>query len=462
MPLLSWLLNACYLLTVAAAAPILAYRMVVHGKYRRGWAEKFLGCLPARAADPHRRCVWLHAVSVGEVLQLRGVLSDLTSRRDDLDIVVTTTTSTGHEVARAQLAEKFNCRVHYFPLDFSWAVKRALQRIRPDAVVLVELELWPNFIAHVARAGIPLALINGRISEKSYRGYRRIRPLMKRLFRCFDVMAVQNIAYAERLRRLGAAAARLHVTGSIKFDQVETNRDNPHTRELREVFGLQPGQPVFIAGSTQHPEETIALETWAQLREDHPDLRLILVPRHQERFEDVARLIERRGWSLIRRSDSRAPLTAGPQTGDSTDTTEQGVTPGAETPPVLLLDTLGELGACWGLADIAFVGGSLTRRGGQNMIEPAAYGAAVLFGPNTRNFRDVVEHLLEGGAARVVQDQAELLTMVKKLLNEPERARRLGETAQQLVLGQQGATRWTVDAIEGLLRSPMKRHSRAA
>ena len=420
-----WLLNCVYAVLIAVFSPMLLRRMVREGKYRDGWPAKFLGSLPPRTSD--RPCIWFHAVSVGEVLQLQAVVAQMRIARPDVEIVVTTTTSTGYDVARQKFAGDHVC---YFPLDFSWAVRRALDRIRPQAIVLVELELWPNFVRTANRRGIPIVLVNGRISEKSHRGYRRIRPFVGSLLRRLSIIAVQNDLYGGRLLDLGAPPERVIVTGSIKFDGVQTDRNNPRTNGLREAFGIQPGATVFIAGSTQDPEEEYAVDAYLALRPRFPNLRLVVVPRHKERFDEVAAAITRRGLPLLRRSTGQ--LQHGRH---------------SSSPPILLLDTLGELSACWGLADVAFVGGSLTQRGGQNMIEPAAYGAAVLFGPNTKNFRDVVDVLLAGSAARVVHDDADLKNTVEQFLADPEAARKLGRVAQRLVLAQQGATARTIDKI---------------
>jgi 3-deoxy-D-manno-octulosonic-acid transferase len=436
-PGMNALLNLAYLLILLLAVPVLLYRRIVHGKYRDGWTEKLLGRLPVPDGNAPR--VWFHAVSVGEVLQLETLVADLQRQRPDLDIVITTTTSTGLAVAK----DKFpRCHVCYFPLDFSWAVRYAIARVRPDAVVLVELELWPNFIREVQRRGIPLLLVNGRISEQSFRGYRRLRFLMRPVLNCFRHLAVQSETYAQRLEQLGAPSERITVTGSIKFDGVQTDRDNPRTQELRRALGIGETERVFVAGSTHAPEEEFALDAWRQLHREFPHLRLVLVPRHKERFDEVARLVESRGLPLRRRSETNAE--GGPSFDSRLSTLDS---------PVILLDTLGELSACWGLADVAFVGGSLTPRGGQNMIEPAAYGAAVLFGPNTRNFREVVERLLEGDAARVVRNGDELESQVRELLRNPAAAERLGRNAQRLVLAQQGATRRTLTLITHVLPS---------
>jgi 3-deoxy-D-manno-octulosonic-acid transferase len=240
---------------------------------------------------------------VGEVLQLQTVIEGIQTQRSDIEFVITTTTRTGLDVAKEKFPDHFVC---YCPLDFSWAVRRAFECIRPDAVVLVELELWPNFILEAERTGTPLALINGRISAKSFRGYCRIRLLMKRLLACFETFAVQNETYKARLAALGAPEDRIEVTGSIKFDRVQTDRHNPQTEELRRSFGLQEHERILVAGSTQAPEEEYALDTWLTLQRHHPELRLILVPRHKERFDQVAELVEGRGLPLLRRSRQTA------------------------------------------------------------------------------------------------------------------------------------------------------------
>jgi 3-deoxy-D-manno-octulosonic-acid transferase len=430
-----WFLNVAYFALLAAVSPVLVWRIVARGKYRTGWREKLLGQVPRRVGD--RPCLWLHAVSVGEVLQLEPVVKELRSRLPALEFVISTTTPTGRSVAEAKFPHDSIC---YFPLDFSWAVRAAVRRIRPTAIVLVELELWPNFVLHARRSGIPVALINGRLSERSLRGYRRLRPVVRNLLGGLHAVAVQNDTYAERFVELGAPPDRLQVTGSIKFDRVMTDRRNVKTAELRAAFGISESDRVFVAGSTQETEESAALDAYLALRDHFPALRLILVPRHKERFDEVARLIESRGLPLCRRTD------------------RSGVWPQTDVGrPVLLLDTLGELSACWGLADVAFVGGSLTNRGGQNMIEPAGFGAALLFGPNTQNFRDVVELLLSADAARVVRSRAELTAAVADCLEHPERARQQGAKAQQLVLAQQGATARTVEilaSLPGLVPAP--------
>jgi 3-deoxy-D-manno-octulosonic-acid transferase len=439
--IVGWVLNCVYALLLLTVAPVLVYRRIRFGKYRGGWREKLTGQLVRQ--HPDRQCIWFHAVSVGEVLQLQKVLDETASRFPAAELFITTTTDTGYEVARTKYPQH---TVAYFPLDFTWSVSQALKSIHPDLVVLVELELWPNFIFQCQKRAIPLALINGRIGERSYRGYSRIRPLLRRVLDCFDVLAVQNETYGQRLISLGAPTDRVVVTGNIKFDRAESDRSSAKTMDLRRAFGIQLDEQVFIAGSTQSPEEMYALDAWRSLRADFPKLRLILVPRHKERFDDVAELVHQRGVTLLRRSELTGVISAS----------------STSSHPVILLDTLGELAACWGLADIAFVGGSLTNRGGQNMLEPAGYGAAVLFGPNTWNFKDITEALLSRDAAKVVRDADELTSALKELLENPGLAKQLGRTAREFVAEQQGATVKTIDRIVPLISIPLVEKIRAA
>ncbi len=447
----SWMLNAVYAGLLALLGPILIWRAVRHGRYRRGLRQKFAGALPIPA--DHRPAVWFHAVSVGEVIQLRKIVAEFrTQAADQYQIIVTTSTDTGFDLARQHFPES---TVTWFPLDFSWAVSRALHRLQPALVVLMELELWPNFISACSRQSIPVAVVNGRISDRSFRGYSRIRRITAPMLRRTRLIAAQTPQYAERLIALGAPHSQVHVTGSVKFDGVVTDRRHPATQVLRELFGIRDTDIVFIAGSTQSPEEELALCAWQRLQRRWPALRLILVPRHRERFEEVAHLVQDAGLPLIRRS----MLPPGPSDRQNSPG-ESRETPGSAAPaagatsgpePVILLDTIGELGACWGLAEIAFVGGSFGSRGGQNMIEPAAYGAAVLFGPHTSNFRDVVATLQDAAACLPLAQPEDLLPALEHLLTDPGRRQTLGRNAQQIVLTQQGATSRTVSLLTNIL-----------
>jgi len=423
------LLDLVYLLTILAALPWLVYQAIRKGKYREGFAQKFLGRVPPRDPADRRPCLWLHAVSVGEVNLLAPLLRQIAAQRPDVQCVISTTTMTGMALARKKYPD---LPAFYCPLDFSWAVRTAIRRVRPDVLILAELELWPNLVRAARRLGARVAVINGRLSEHSFRGYRRIRFLVRRLLARIDLVAVQDETCAQRFRQLGARPETVHVTGSLKYDGAQTERNNPATGRLRRLAGFAPDDVVFLAGSTQEPEEELALAAFQALRDRWPRLRLVLVPRHPDRFEAVARLLDRSGLPWQRRTALEAEGPH-PQT------------------RIVLIDVVGELGAWWGTARIAFVGGSLGNRGGQNMIEPAAYGAAVSFGPNTWNFRDVVSAMLDRQAAVVIQSGDELTAFVRRCLEDPAFAAALGDRARELVSQQLGATRRTLDLLEPLV-----------
>ena len=323
---------------------------------------------------------------------------------------------------------------------------RRCEEFARSLLVLAELELWPNLIRAAKQQGARVAIINGRMSDKSFPRYRRIRPLVAHLLRKIDYIAVQNVESAARFQKLGAPADRVHITGSLKFDGAETDRGNPRTTALRRLAAFADDDIIFLAGSTQEPEEQIAIDIYRRLAAEQPRLRLVLVPRHPERFESVAKLLDASELPWVRRTQlepSPSPSLQGRGMNNSRDATHRR--------PIVLVDTVGELGAWWGTAAIAFVGGSFGSRGGQNMIEPAAYGAAVAFGPNTWNFRDIVGSLQSADAAVVVRNRVELEAFVRRCLEEPHYAAELGSRSQNLVKGQLGATRRTLARLESLL-----------
>jgi len=427
---MTYLFDAAYLFALLLASPWLLWRSLRTGRYREGFGAKLLGIVHERtAAGP---CVWLHAVSVGEVNLLGTLLAELAGARPDWQCVVSTTTQTGYALARRRYPD---LTVFYCPLDFSWAVRRALRRIRPTLVVLAELELWPNLIRLATENGTKVAVVNGRLSPRSFGGYKRGRWLIRPLLQRLELIAVQNEEYAARFLALGARPESVHVTGSLKFDRAQTDRETPAVERLRTLARFAPDDIVFLAGSTQDPEESLALDAFRRLSPAHPKLWLVIVPRHPERFSSVAAMLAASGVRWQRRSEldqgSPDPLAR-----------------------VLLVDVVGELGAWWGTAQIGFVGGSLSSRGGQNMIEPAAYGVATSFGPNTQNFRDVVAALLSVNAAVEVADGAELTDFVRRCLEDANHATALGRRAQSFVVAQRGATARTLNLLFPLIDSP--------
>jgi 3-deoxy-D-manno-octulosonic-acid transferase len=427
-------LDAIYAALLVVFAPVLLFRLIRTGKYRDGWCEKFLGNAPWRIGD--HPCLWFHAVSVGEVLLLRPLIHEMGRRRPNWQIVISTTTSTGLSVARRTFPDLIT---FYAPLDFSWATRRAVARVRPSVLALVELELWPNLIREANRSGTKVAIINARLSARSYRGYRRLRGPLRPTLGRIDVVTAQNAEYARRFVELGVPRNRVSVTGSVKYDGLESDRNNPKTRELRHWLGLTSSQPVFVAGSTMEGEEEAVLAAYRVARRQHPALRLILVPRHRERFESVAQWLALQGEEVVRRSQLNMPAASAA---------------GGGSPPIILIDSIGELAAVWGLADLAFVGGSLRPgRGGQNMMEPAAYGASVMFGPHVANFRETVDQLLRRQAARQVADAGELTSGLLDDLENPEVAAQRGVAGRTFVLSQHGASGRTLAELDRLITS---------
>jgi 3-deoxy-D-manno-octulosonic-acid transferase len=430
---MSYVLNILYACAIVVLSPWLLFKALTTGKYRRGLWSKLTGSAVERLGE--ERCVWFHGVSVGEIVLLEHVVAAFRRRHPDWQCVVSTTTDTGLAEANKRFA---GLAVFHWPFDFTWAVRRAMRRVRPNLVVLAEGELWPNFLGRAQRLGIPVAVINGRMSPRSMRRYELLGGLTQRLLNRLALCAAQTDEYARNYCMLGADLDNVYVTGNVKFDGACANRDNERTGQLRALLAVQAEDLIWIAGSTQAPEEQYAIDIYRRVRVRHPQLRLFLVPRQRDRFDEVARLLERSEVQFVRRSTLTEPV--------------------ADRRAVVLVDTIGELGALWGLADVAFVGGSLDgQRGGQNMIEPAAYGAAVVFGPHVWNFKEIAAHLVAAGAAVQVLSAAELEHEVDRLLADHAARARLGEAARRFVESQQGATERTVDLLERLLPDAERR-----
>ncbi|MGQ9504075.1 MAG: 3-deoxy-D-manno-octulosonic acid transferase [Thermogutta sp.] len=452
-----WLMDAVYLFILLATSPIWITRILLQRqKYRQGWAEKLFGLVPHRNQD--KPCLWFHAVSVGEVNLLGPLLAEVRRRFPQYDVVLSTTTQSGMDVIRKKYG---NLLAFFCPLDFSWAVRRAMRRIRPELLVLTELELWPNLIRAATECGAGVAVVNARLSDRSFQGYRRIRWFFSGVLRRIALVAAQDATTAQRFVELGVPPSRVVVTGSLKFDGAEFDRNNHATQRFRRLAQLKDDEIVFLAGSTQKEEEILALRVYQELAEKFPQLRLIVVPRHPERFAEVAGMLERSGLPWQRRSqlvesedeESRRTLPLmGLSESISLKRGENGISDPSLSKPIILVDSVGELAAWWGTAHIALVGGSFGSRGGQNMLEPAGYGAAVCFGPNTWNFRDIVAHLLKADAAVVVHNFDELRQFVRRCLEDPQYAAALGKNARALILAHRGATQRTVEQLQRLLR----------
>lgn len=418
-----------YTLLFHLGLPLVALRLFLRGRkapaYRERIGERFaLGLPPLQPGG-----IWVHAVSVGESIAAAPMIRALLERYPQLPITVTCMTPTGSERIRAMFANEPRIQHCYLPYDLPWAAARFLDKARPKLGIIMETELWPNHIHQCARRGIPVALANARLSERSARGYARFAGLTRPMLEEMSLFAVQTEAEAERFRQLGARPATVQVTGSIKFDLKIDEQLLPRARELRGQWGATQ-RPVWIAASTHDGEDALILAAHQQLLAVHGDALLILVPRHPERFDAVHQLCSEQ-FATVRRSTG-APVDAQTR--------------------VLLGDTMGELLFLYALADIAFVGGSLVPTGGHNPLEPAALALPVIMGPHVFNFLEISAMLREAGALEQVDDAVGLATEVRRLIELPQDARKMGEAGVAVMRANQGALQQLLDGLGGLIR----------
>ncbi len=435
-----------------------------------GWRERF-GLLPieppvpipdSRLPSPGSGSIWVHAVSVGETLAVLPLVKELRQLYPDRRIFLSHVTPAGRQASEVKLPDvegRF-----YLPLDWRWATDRAVARVRPALLVVVETELWPNLLRAARQSGAKIALVNARLSERSFRGYRVARPFMKRVLENIDWIGAQSAGDAERFLKLGAPPERVEVSGNVKFDAAASglgNRDsglatrdsgkdkedpifqflNPKPRNSKSISGLDNGTkspipipetrvpspesraPIFVAASTMPGEEALLLPTWSAIRQIYPKALMIVAPRHPARGDQVAQLLSSNGLSFVRRTAIR--------NGQSREAPEV---------EILLLDTIGELAGIFAFADLVFMGGSLVPTGGHNLLEPAYWSKPILFGPHMQNFRDVTSLFLNAGAAVQVRDAAEFEAVALKLLADEPRRNRMGKAARALLDREAGAT----------------------
>lgn len=409
--------------------PLVAIRLWLRARkapaYARRIGERFAWGLPALVPGG----IWVHAVSVGESIAAAPMIRALLQRYPQLPITVTCMTPTGSERIKALFAEEPRVQHCYLPYDLPCAAKRFLDQVRPKLGVIMETELWPNHIHQCARRGIPVALANARLSERSARGYARFPRLTRPMLGEMSLFAVQTEAEAERFRQLGAGTDTVEVTGSIKFDLTIDPQLLESASALRRQWQAVD-RPVWIAASTHEGEDEVVLAAHQRLLASYPDALLILVPRHPERFDSVAQLCEREGFATVRRSSAQ-PVTV--QTS------------------VLLGDTMGELLFLYALADSAFVGGSLVPNGGHNLLEPAALAKPVLSGPHLFNFLEIAAQLRAAGALQEVEDAESLALAVQRLFELPRDAQRMAEAGLKVMRSNQGALQRLLDGLGRLL-----------
>lgn len=394
-----------------------------------GWSMR-LGRYPAsiRQRLAGQRSVWIHAVSVGEVMAMRPLIDRLASEQPRWSLVVSTVTRTGFDVARRFVGDRGV--VIYGPLDIRLAVRRALTMIQPAILILAESEFWPLLIHQCRRRGVPIVVVNGRVSDRAFGRYRMMKPLLRPMLRRINLFLVQSDVDAQRVITMGAPAERVKVMGSLKWDAgMLTRPDPPQVEALAAHLGVGPEHTVIVAGSTHRGEEAQVLDAYDALRKELSGVRLIIAPRHLERLSEVEALIQQRGHRVVRVST---------QHGGAWD--------------VALIDTMGQLPLYYALATAVFIGGSLIPHGGQNPIEPASLGKPVVFGPFMQNFGDIVQHLLREDAARQLRDGETLASALRDLLTNRRLAQAMGQRAQALTEHLSGTTQRTLDALSGFLK----------
>jgi 3-deoxy-D-manno-octulosonic-acid transferase len=418
--LYSALLGLFLLLTL----PYWLLQMLRHGKYRAGLAQR-LGRVPAALAAPNQPTIWVHAVSVGEVVAASGVVASLKEKFPSHRVLVSTTTSTGQKLAARHFGAE---NVFYFPLDFGFAIRPWLAALRPELVVVAETEFWPNFLRLAKRGGARIAVINGRISDRSLSGYKRLRFWLPKILDNVTLFLAQTEEDRRRLIEIGVREPKVAVAGNLKFD-VAPPAPPAIVESLRQNLGRSEAGPVLVCGSTLEDEEGPLLSAFRNVLANHPKAVMVLAPRHPERFALVEEMVKKLGFRCSRRSLWGGEPVAG---------------------GVFLLDSIGELAALYSLATVAFVGGSLVPRGGHNILEPALYGVPVVTGNHYENFRDIVDFFLSRHAVRVV-GVAELPLAFMELIDNREERERLGQNALAAIESQRGATARTVNALVPLL-----------
>ena len=435
-----FVIDSFYLSAATLGAPYIVVKLFVSERFRSGLMQK-LGWLPERRGSAP--CFWVHAASVGEMLASRPLVKALDETFPDWEVILSTNTNTGLSVARKDFGDKLS---FYFPFDLSWLDRKALTLLRPACILLIELEIWPNFLVAAHERRIPVIVVNGRISAKSVRAFKTIMRLSGAFREALNARenfyCARSQADASRFLELGIAEERVLVTGNVKYDSLPIEVPLERKERLRQIFKLRPEDLVLVGGSTHLGEEEILLRVFKTLKTELPALRLILVPRHIERAPEIEEKVLALGLPCVRRSRlavSEANLLEG-----------QVIPP--EREGIIVVDTVGELQHIYSLAHCVFVGKSLKGIGGQNVMEPAGLARPILFGPHMENFSEEANLLLESGGARKVGDEGELLEAVRDVLTHSQPAEAMGQRAREVVLKNRGATLRSLEVLERLLK----------
>jgi 3-deoxy-D-manno-octulosonic-acid transferase len=425
------LYSVLVLIVAVLASPWFIYQALRYKKYVGSLGQR-LGYLPVSFNMDGDESIWIHAVSVGEVLTARPLISELKRRYPNLRMFLSTTTMAGQQLARRSVRDVD--AVFYFPFDFQFVIRRTLDLVRPKLFIMMETEIWPNLLRECRARGVKTAVVNGRLSARSYPRYRLIRPMMRRVLDHVDRFLVQSEESARRFIDLGADPARVVVTGSMKFDSLEVSSTALQARARDRVlryFRIPASRPVIVAGSTMKGEEGAVLKAFRRVRSVTPNTLLVIAPRNPERFAEAEQLARQEGWKVARRSE--LAIDAEPRV------------------DVVVLDTIGELATIYQIATVVFVGGSLVATGGHNVLEPAVFGKPIVFGPHMQNFAEIAEAFVVNGAGLQLAGEEELEEAFLSLMSDPVRRARLGAAARALVEANRGANDKSITVLTALL-----------
>ncbi len=429
-------LDIIYIPLILLSSPYIVFTLLTKKKFRVGLKQR-LGFIKKR--DGNKPCIWIHGSSVGEIMTGRTLIKGIENDFPCFDIVVSSWTNTGVETAKKNFKDKL---IFFFPLDVGLVINRVFKKIRPTYMIFIELEIWPNFFIMTEKQKVPAVLVNGRISEKSVRFYRRLGLFSKSFYDSIvhnKIYLARTNTDADRFARLSIPPENIKVTGTMKYDNIKVNIDEFAKCELMDLFCISSSDIVLVGGSTHNGEEEMLINVFASLRKEIKDLRLILVPRHIERVNDVTALIEKMGFAAFKKSSLDMDKSSG-----KSNKSKDGI---------IVVDTIGELIDVYSLADCVFVGRSLVPMGGQNMMEPAGLAKPVIFGPHTFNFEEESKLLLENDAAKLVNNQEELLHMTRYLLLNPILSKDMGLRAQKIVSKNRGATDINLAIIKKYFKS---------
>ena len=432
MPLI---FDSLYLTASLLGSPYLIFKIITSKRYRSGLNQRF-GIIKERLSN--KPGIWVHGASVGEVITAKSIIERIDEEFPEWETFISATTNTGFSVAEKTFLNK---NIFYFPLDLSWVTKKVILKKKPRFILLIELEIWPNFLISAFKKNIPVIILNGRISNKSVKAYRTISRISKdfrnSLTSELNVFCARTEFDAQRFRDLGIPGKQIFVTGTMKYDNIPTHIDKNISKELAKLFNIDDDDLILVGGSTHAGEEEILIRVFERLNKVYPNLKLILAPRHVERTREVSKLIEKTGFVPVLKTEAE-------RSGYKWQNTKR---------EIILIDTVGDLEKVYSISNFVFVGKSLVPSGGQNMMEPAGMGNPVIFGPHTYNFEEEVDLLLKNSAAKEIETEEELFGTVEFFIRNPDAAKEMGLKAQKVVNEKRGATERNIEILREIIKN---------